>query len=50
MENAKNISVRVVSNGYVVECDHPVDGVQEYVFAKYFQVMRFLKDFLKVEE
>ena len=46
----KTITVRTVSNGFVVEADHPVDGVTEYVFPKYFQVMRFLKDFLKDEE
>ena len=46
----KNISVRMVANGYVVEVDHPVDGVSEMVFPKYFQVMRFIKEFLKDEE
>ena len=47
---SKSITVRTVANGYVVEADHPVDGVQEYVFPKYFQVMRFIKEFLKVED
>lgn len=46
----KSLSVRQVANGYVVEVDHPVDGVQEMVFPKYFQLMRFVKEFLKDED
>lgn len=47
---SKTLVVRKVSNGYVVETQHEVDGDVELVFAKYFQVMRFVKDFLKEEE
>jgi hypothetical protein len=47
---SKTLQVRMVANGYIVEIDHPVDGAQEMVFAKYYQVMRFVKEFLKEEE
>lgn len=46
----KTLTVRLVANGYIVEADHPVDGTQELVFQKYFQVMRFVKEFLKEED
>ena len=46
----KSLSVHMVANGYIVETDHPVDGQQQHVFQKYFQVMRFVKEFLKEEE
>jgi hypothetical protein len=47
---SKTLSVRTVANGFVVETDHPVDGVQELVFTKFYQVQRFVKEFLKEEE
>jgi len=47
---SKNLQVRMVANGYIVEVYDPVDGTQEMVFAKYYQVMRFVKEFLKEEE
>lgn len=47
---SKSLQVRMVANGYIVEIDHPVDGVSEMVFSKYYQVMRFIKDFLKEVE
>ena len=46
----KTLVVRAVSNGFVVETQHPSDGDTEMVFQKYYQVMRFIKDFLKEEE
>ena len=46
----KSLNVQMVSNGYIVEIDHPVDGQQQMVFQKYFQVMRFVKEFLKEED
>ena len=45
----KYLMVRAVKNGYVVEYEDDVDGLTETVFAKYFQVMRFIKDYLKEE-
>ena len=48
--DSKTLVVRKVANGYVVEAQHPVDGDQELVFAKYFQVMRFIKEFMKDED
>ena len=47
---AKSITIRQVANGYVVETDHPIDGEKEMVFTKYFQVQRFVKEFLSEKE
>jgi len=44
------VTVRQVSNGFVVDVDHPVDGQSEHVFPKYFQLMRFLKEQMKEEK
>jgi hypothetical protein len=47
---SKTLTVRTVANGYVVETDHPVDGAQELVFTKFYQVQRFVKEFLNEKE
>jgi len=47
---AKEMTVREVSNGYVLVYQDPVEGEQEVVFTKFFQVLRFIKEYLKDSE
>lgn len=47
---AKEMSVREVKNGYVLVYQDEVDGEQELVFTKFFQVQRFIKEYLNSKE
>jgi hypothetical protein len=43
----KEISIKQVSNGYVVRFEHDVDGEftdESFVFTKYSQVVKFLRE------
>lgn len=48
---AKEFTVREVKNGYVVAYQDEVEGHEvECVFTKFFQVQRFIKDYLQSKD
>lgn len=47
---AKEMSVREVKNGYVLVYQDEVDGEMELVFTKFYQVQRFIKEYLNSKE
>lgn len=48
---AKELSIVEVKNGYVVTYQDEVEGYeQQLVFTKFFQVQRFLKEYLQEKD
>lgn len=42
----KELSIREVKNGYIVTYQDEAEGEVEIVLTKYFQVQRFVKEYL----
>lgn len=47
---AKEMTLREVKNGYVLVYQDELDGEQELVFTKFYQVARFIKDYLNSKD